>query len=117
MANPWIFRQLSNWLHTGQPGGRGEYGERLDLMETHFRRMVAWRGEYPACLQFRKVAPYHCRALAAGPEIHNRLQMLADLETFEDVLEILRERGQPESWSAVGYEAEMRIPTGAISHW
>ncbi|QVL34543.1 tRNA dihydrouridine synthase DusB [Telmatocola sphagniphila] len=117
LANPWIFRQLNNWLHTGVPGGRGSFEERIEFMETHLRRMIDWRGEHLACLQFRKVSAYHCRAIKADKDTHMKLQMLSRWSDFQEVVLELREKGPPKNWQAGGYEAEMNIPSGAISHW
>jgi nifR3 family TIM-barrel protein len=117
LANPWIFRQLTNWLKTGLPGEPVTYEEQIDLMEIHLRRMVDWRGEYGACLQFRKSAPYHCRAIKAEREIHNRLQMLESWQEFASIIAELRDQGPPKTWQLGNYETDMRIPTGAISHW
>src|SRR5436309_12361768 len=35
LANPWIFRQLSSWIASGDPGPRGTYHERLAFMRLH----------------------------------------------------------------------------------
>src|SRR5262245_25576162 len=44
LANPWIFRQLDNWVKTGQPGPRATYAERFGFMRLHVRRLVDWKG-------------------------------------------------------------------------
>ena len=94
LANPWFFRQLNNWLETGIPGPRGTYEERLQFMETHFRRMVEWRGEHLACLQFRKMAVWHCKALRTGKAIQAILVLIDGSATFQRIVDQLREQGR-----------------------
>jgi tRNA-dihydrouridine synthase B len=118
LANPWIFRQLVRWLHTGNPGPRGTYEERLEFMEGHLRRLIDWRGEHMACLQFRKVATWYCKALRTGRAIQQKMVQLDSWQMFADIVARLREQGPPPGWSehdATG--PSIAVPSGPISHW
>jgi tRNA-dihydrouridine synthase B len=118
LANPWFFRQLNNWLATGRPGPRGTYDDRIDFMLTHFRRLIDWRGVRPACLQFRKMAAWYCKALRAGKPIQQILVMLDDPQTLYDIAERLREHGAPAGWhESDALDANVHVPAGPISHW
>ncbi len=118
LANPWFFRQLNNWLETGIPGPRGTYEERLQFMETHFRRMVEWRGEHLACLQFRKMAVWHCKALRTGKAIQAILVLIDGSATFQRIVDQLREQGPPANWSEWdSTDANVAVPAGPIAHW
>jgi len=118
LLNPWFFRQLDSWLRTGDPGPRATWGERLDFMAVHFRRLVEWRGEYLGCLQFRKVANWYCKTLRTGKEIQQRLIVLDSAATFEQVIDHLRERGEPTGWSERdAAEPSISVPSGPVSHW
>jgi nifR3 family TIM-barrel protein len=118
LANPWFFRQLNRWLETGSPGPRGTYEERLQFMETHFRRMIEWRGEHLACLQFRKMATWYCKALRTGKAVQAVLVLIDGRETFQRIVDQLREQGAPASWSEWdSTEASVSVPAGPIAHW
>jgi len=118
LANPWIFRQLDNWLHTGDPGPRGTYDERLDFMVNHLGRMIDWRGEHLACLQFRKNATWYTRALRAGKAIQQVLVMLDTRATFDGIVERLRDQGPPTGWSEWDAgDSQIAVPAGPIAHW
>ena len=67
LANPWVFRRLSNWVNTGDPGPRASYAERFAFMRLHVRRLVAWKGnEKYGCIQFRKIATWYTRRVQAA---------------------------------------------------
>jgi nifR3 family TIM-barrel protein len=118
LANPWFFRQLNSWLATGRAGPRGTYGERIDFMLTHFRRLIDWRGEWPACVQFRKMAAWYCKALRAGKAIQQVLVLLDKPETLHEIAERLRDQGPPAGWhESDAADANIHVPSGPIAHW
>jgi nifR3 family TIM-barrel protein len=118
LLNPWFFRQLDAWLRTGEPGPRAGWAERLEFMGTHFRRLVEWRGEHLGCLQFRKVANWYCKTLRTGKEIQQRLMMTDRPAAFEEIMDILRGRGEPPGWAEHDAgEHSIPVPSGPISHW
>jgi tRNA-dihydrouridine synthase B len=117
LANPWIFRQLHSWSHTGEPGPGGSFDDRLNFMEKHFQRLVDWRGEYLACLQFRKVATWYCRALRTGKPIQQILVQLDSSRTLRIIVESLREQGPPPGWEEREAGGSIPIPSGPIAHW
>lgn len=118
LANPWFFRQLGNWVRTGEPGLRGSYEDRLQLLERHFERLIEWRGEYLACLQFRKMAAWYCKALRTGKAIQQILVLLDSHQTLREIVQQLREQGPPPSWSEWdSNESHVAVPAGPIAHW
>jgi len=118
LANPWMLRQLNRWLHTDEPGPRGTYDERLDFMAQHFQRLIDWRGEHLACLQFRKMATWYCKALRAGKAIQQILVMLDAPPTLARMIEQLREQGPPIGWcESEAADAPVSVPAGPIAHW
>jgi nifR3 family TIM-barrel protein len=118
LLNPWFFRQLDAWLRTGDPGPRATWGERLNLMALHFRRLVHWRGEHFGCLQFRKVANWYCKTLRTGKEIQARLIRISSIVEFEGIVKEVRERGEPPDWTERdAAEPHVSVPSGPIAHW
>ncbi len=119
LANPWIFRQLTNWVETGTPGPRASYHERIDFMERHLQRLCEWkREERWGCANFRKVAAWYGKALRMPKDVKHRLTMLSSLAEFQDVAMRLRTDGPPVGWGDWdALEAQVPVPTGPIAHW
>ena len=119
LADPWIFRQLDNWVTTGDPGPRGTYHERLAFMRLHLRRLVQWKGnEKYGCVQFRKVATWYTRALRLPKRVQQKLVMLSNLREFEEIVAPHAESAVPEGWSEYdAQQAQVAVPAGPISHW
>ena len=119
LADPWIFRQLDNWVKTGSPGTRATYAERFAFMRLHVRRLVEWKGnEQYGCIQFRKIATWYTRALRLPKRVQQRLVLLKNLTEFEEVISPFAEAGPPEGWSEWDTQhAHVAVPAGPISHW
>jgi nifR3 family TIM-barrel protein len=118
LADPWIFRQLDNWVRTGNPGPRGTYAERIAFMRLHLRRLVAWRGtEDRGCVHFRKVATWYTKALRLPKKVQQRLVMLSNLTEFEEIIAPFAEQ-TPTGWGEWdAQQAHVAVPAGPISHW
>ena len=119
LANPWVFRQLTSWVETGDPGPRASYAERLAFMRLHLTRLCAWRGgEQPGCVMFRKVAAWYAKALRLPKKAQHRLTLLSSLAEFEDVIAPFAEAGPPEGWTEWDAQAAaVPVPAGPIAHW
>ena len=119
LADPWVFRRLTSWVNTGDPGPRGTYAERLAFMRLHLRRLVEWKGaEKYGCVHFRKVATWYSRALRLPKRVQQRLVMLSNLREFEDVIAPFADGPPPAGWSEWdAQQAHVAVPAGPISHW
>lgn len=119
LANPWIFRQFSNWVNTGEPGPKGSYHEHINLMRLHIQRLCDWRGsESRGCVMFRKVAAWYGSALRFPKKVRVRLTMLKDLAEFDELMAPFREAGPPVGWSEHDVQsASIDVPSGPIAHW
>jgi tRNA-dihydrouridine synthase B len=119
LADPWFFRQLHNWVQTGDPGPRGTYHERIAFMRLHLQRLIDWRGgEQYGCVQFRKVATWYTKALRLPKKVQQRLVLLKDLREFDEVLAPFEAAGPPLGWSEydVG-QSQVTVPVGPNAHW
>ena len=119
LADPWIFRQLSNWIDTGEPGPRASYHDRIGFMRLHLRRLVEWKGnEKYGCVQFRKVATWYTKALKLPKRVQQNFVMLGTLQQFEDAIAPYAEAGPPIGWSDWDtQQAQVAVPAGPIAHW
>ncbi len=115
LLNPWIFLQLCRLETTGDAGLPGDYDRRLDFMTRHYELLVAQRGERFGSVTFRKVAGWYSKVLKPGRELHQQMMLLAHVEDFHAIVEVLRRRGEPQHWN--GGHVEIAVPQGPISHW
>jgi len=116
LANPFLFRQLDCWSHTGRPGPEPTFDERLDLMCSHFHGLVARRGDRFGCLQFRKTLKWYFHFTRMPRALYKRLINLSSPALFDEVLAIARADG-PESPMPGHYEVNVPVPSGAIDKW
>ena len=73
LANPWVFHEIRAALDEAPSPPAPTLEERVAFMTRHFLRAVALRGEYIACIQFRKMIDWYARAF--GPCTAFRLKM------------------------------------------
>lgn len=84
--NPWIFVQTRDYLATGVLPPQPPFDQRVSLMCRHLDLMVEIFGEHPACLQFRKVAPWYARQFGPASEFKKRVVRFASRAEFEEIL-------------------------------
>ena len=119
LANPFFFRQLANWVQTGDPGASADYADRLRVMRLHLVRLSEWRGDERAgCIAFRKVAAWYAKALRLPKETKHRLTMIESMSVFDAILAELELSGPPGGWSeSDALEAQVSVPAGPNAHW
>jgi nifR3 family TIM-barrel protein len=118
LLNPWIFAQLHRWEETGDQGPPAGHRQRLDFMDRHFHLLVDQRGENFACLTFRKVANWYCKALRPGRDVQQTLIRLESVAVFEEIVARLRDRGAPagwDDWQTTG--PSIPVPAGPVERW
>jgi nifR3 family TIM-barrel protein len=116
LANPFLFRQLECWSRTGMTGGDASFEERLCMMEKHFRRLLETRGEFYACLQFRKTLKWYYHFTRMPKTLYLQLIQLPDAATFDRVLPAIRNAG-PTSCLPGHFDARIPVPSGPIDKW
>lgn len=80
-GRPWLFAQLSAEL----AGNAYLLPNRAQVGETcleHIQRLAALIGEYPACLQARKIVRYYARDWISSEEFSQQLYQINSLETL-----------------------------------
>jgi tRNA-dihydrouridine synthase B len=93
--NPWIFRQTSHYLVTGELLSGPSFSDRLAFVRKHLDRMVQHYGEEHGCRQFRKVALQYSRQFGPNKEFDRRVVKLSSRAEFDEILEVyLRWREQ-----------------------
>lgn len=116
LANPFFLRQLDRWARTGDPGPDPSFEERIDMMRRHFHRLLERRGEFYACLQFRKTLKWYYHYTRMPKPLYLELINLARAEHFDTTLERIREAG-PGSALPGHANPHIPVPSGPIDKW
>lgn len=90
-GNPWIFRQISTYIRTGERIGKPQLEEVIEMMLRHGRMMAEFKGEAMGMREMRK----HFAWYTQGYPGSSRLRAKGfELETLKDMETMLREYGQ-----------------------
>jgi tRNA-dihydrouridine synthase B len=118
LANPWIFRQLSEWEQTGQVGPSGTFQDRLRLLRRQFGYVQQQKGAGRAISSFRKMAHWYTKAMFVSAYLRQQLQTASSLAEFEATLDAIAAAG-PTRGQIDGSlpEWQIPVPTGPIEHW
>ncbi|HJY83547.1 MAG TPA: tRNA dihydrouridine synthase DusB [Candidatus Binatia bacterium] len=86
LANPWVFHEIRAALDGGPPPPTPTLEERVAFMTRHFLRAVALRGEYIACIQFRKMIDWYARAFGPCTAFRLKMKQLSSAAQYHDLV-------------------------------
>ncbi len=86
LANPWVFHEIRAALAGGPPPPAPTLEEQVGFMTRHFLRAVALRGEYVACLQFRKMIDWYARAFGPCKALRLGMKELSSAEQYHELV-------------------------------
>lgn len=94
LGRPWLFRDLADVFNGREPADPPGFGEVLDIMFAHARKLCDWFGERPAMRSFRRHASWYTKGFRMTSEV--RAGMMRT-ETLEDLYALFRDvdRSQP----------------------
>jgi nifR3 family TIM-barrel protein len=94
LGRPWLFRDLADVFNRREPADPPYFGEVLEIMFAHARKLSDWFGERMAMHSFRRHASWYTKGFRMTSEQRSglmRVETLSDLyELFEAV-----DRSQP----------------------
>ncbi len=73
LGYPWIFREISHYLKTGEKLAPPDYRERLEVAVEHLRMLVEDKGEYTGVREMRKHAGWYVRGIPGAAELRERI--------------------------------------------
>lgn len=85
-GNPWVFREVSHYLSTGQTPPPPPRSEVVSVLREHFKMLVEDEGERRASLQIRKLASWYLQGEVPRSFIHERIFGIEDAAGFEALL-------------------------------
>ena len=87
-GNPWIFRQLTHYLRTGERLPGPTMQERAEVIVRHLDLLLRYKGDYVGPREMRKHATWYTRGIVHGAILRD---LFNKATTREDFLEILAE--------------------------
>lgn len=86
LGNPWIFRQINSYLENpDMPLYTPTPEEKLDTMVAHVAKMVAYKGEYIALRQARKLVMGYFKGVRGAASLRNEA---GTIETMDDLIRL-----------------------------
>src|SRR5881397_902473 len=94
LGRPWLFRDLADAFNGREPMDPPSFGEVLEIMFGHARKLCDWFGERLAMRSFRRHAAWYTKGFRMTSELRAGLMRV---ETLEQLEELFRgaDRSQP----------------------
>lgn len=118
LANPWIFRQLTEWEATGSYGPPGTFNDRLGLLRKQLGYYEQQQGIDRAIRLFRRMAHWYLKSMRVSSELRNAYQNAVTPTEVESVLQQIAAAG-PRGMSRDGLLPDMHVPvpSGPVENW
>lgn len=84
-GNPWIFRQILHYLHTGEELPKPDMREVADMILRHARAQTAFKGETMGIREMRKHAAWYTSGYKNSAKLRGRIN---EIETYGQLEEL-----------------------------
>ena len=86
IGSPWFFRQVKQYLATGDPGPAPDMAERIKAVRTHLKHSLEWKGERLGIVEMRRHYANYFRGL---PHFKEHRLALVTLDKPDEIFEKL----------------------------
>ena len=86
-GNPWIFRQLTHYLRTGERLPGPTMRERAEVIVRHIDLLLKYKGDYVGPREMRKHATWYTRGIVHGAILRDLFNKATTREDFLAILE------------------------------
>ena len=86
LGNPWIFREINEYLESGNSAPHPDRAERCEMLLRHMRMMTTRRGEVAGVRVMRKHAAWYSKGLHGSPEFRNKINHALEINEFEEAV-------------------------------
>ncbi len=86
MGNPWLFKQINEYLNTGQYCGKPDVMQVLEMIEKHTRMLIEVKGELTAIREMRKHVAWYMTGYRFATVMRNEVNKITTLEDFSSLL-------------------------------
>jgi tRNA-dihydrouridine synthase len=88
IGNPWIFKDISHYMETGETLPEPTLENRIDTCVRHVSESVKWKGEMSGMLEMRRHYSHYFKGL---PDFKPFRMKLMTLVQFDDFLQVMNE--------------------------
>lgn len=118
LANPWIFRQLTEWEQTGSYAPAGTFDERLTLMLLQYEFLERRHGSERAIVIFRKMAHWYLKGMRVRKRLRGDFQFVTTRAEFDAALQKIRREGPVDgNRTGVLTDCSIPVPSGPVDKW
>lgn len=86
-GNPWIFREISHYLETGERLPRPSIEEIRQMILRHTQMQIAFRGETAGMREMRKHIAWYTTGLPHSAALRNEVNQIEDFQTLKRFLD------------------------------
>ena len=86
-GNPWIFRQFTHYLRTGERLPGPTLHERAAVIVRHLDLLLKYKGDYIGPREMRKHATWYTRGIVHGAQLRDQFNKATTREDFVQILE------------------------------
>lgn len=86
-GNPWIFRQVSQYLLTGELLPLPTVRERLAVLIRHLDMLLVYKGEYTGIREMRRHAAWYTKGMPHSAELRLKFNQAGCRQDFVDILQ------------------------------
>jgi nifR3 family TIM-barrel protein len=85
-GNPWIFKELTTYLESGEKIARPSVKEIFDMVLRHARMMVDYKGEYTGIREMRKHVAWYTTGMPNSAKLRNKASFIESYGELEQLL-------------------------------
>ena len=86
LGNPWVFKEINNYLFENKPTPPPTPEERLQVMAEHVRRICLYKGENIGMKEARKHVAYYLKGFHGAASFRNEAGRLC---SYDDLLNLI----------------------------
>ena len=86
LGNPWIFKQISHYLETGEKLEEISREEKYNVILEHFDLLLKEKGEYTATREIRKHIAWYVKGLPNATVIRDKINSVESEQDFKKIL-------------------------------
>lgn len=85
-GNPWIFREISEYLKTGIPLPPPTLSERINTMLAHLDLLIKYKGEHIGILEARKHMAWYLKGVHGGAPLRVEINKATTEKEMKDII-------------------------------
>ena len=91
IGNPWIFREIKHYFHTGERLCPPDIEERVRVAKQHLQHSLEWKGEVLGVLEMRRHYGNYFRGMRGIKYIRSKLVTESDPLILFEILDSIAE--------------------------